>query len=387
MEYRVFKIGREWSAQRVADEARLFAGKVYAQRPDVLQRLDQFSELRVRDTPLWDLLTPGERQELPNIPIIMAPTNQGHWIAPAPSSEGQFIVFDFTVLDNLIDIFAAFTNKGLPEWAACILRSALPQEHDLMNSRPAVWTPLALDKYNQAVELQKDNVPIADSALFAFVPCITFILAHEFAHYKLGHLLQGQAGLPSETGGAMFGKIKTSFEQEFAADAWALSIISRFNANLFLTWLFSIEIMFWHLLLKEAFIDRYRFIKGMVSVLRDHPSSLKRVERISYAGQNFLIEKLQYSSNRTENIDNLIQSRATLHEKVTRAIRAMPFLAECYCSGPRATRELHDAVRAGSYDADTYADRMEAIAKKHNFNSTGWRARRLARRIQTRLLG
>jgi hypothetical protein len=217
---------------------------------------------------------------------------------------------------------------------------------------------------------------------------MTFILAHEFAHYKLGHIPQGLASLPSETGGAIFGKLKTSFEDEFAADAWALSIIARLDVAQFLTWLLSIEIMFWYFLLQEAFIDRCRFIRRTVRVLHDHPSVLERARRISHAGHDFLIEKLQDGRNTSENIDNLIQSRASLHARVMRATStAMPFLAECYCCDPVATRELHDAVRAGTCKMESYADGMEAIAKKHGFNSIGWRARRLVRRIQTGLLG
>jgi hypothetical protein len=250
-----------------------------------------------------------------------------------------------------------------------------------------------VQRYTQAVEMpkQKDGdyvlFPIADSAQFALEPCMTFILTHEFAHYKLGHIPQGLASLPSETGGAIFGKLKTSFEHEFAADAWALSIIARLDVGPFLTWLLSIEIMFWHYMFQEAFIDRYRFLRGTVRVLRDHPSVLERVRRISYAGSNFLIEKLQDSRNISENIDNLIQGRATLHASVMRAMAFMPYLAECYCCDPRATRELHDAVRAGICDADSYADGTFAIGKRHGINSIGWRAKRMVRLIQAGLLG
>ena len=82
-----FLLDREWSARQIAEEARLRLAKM---RPDLLELHDSLFHDGVEDTDLWAIMTPGERQGIPNIPVIAIPIQEFNTcIAEASGGGGQ----------------------------------------------------------------------------------------------------------------------------------------------------------------------------------------------------------------------------------------------------------------------------------------------------------
>jgi hypothetical protein len=378
-----FLLNREWSARQIAEEARLRLAKM---RPDLLALHDSLFHGGVEDTDLWAIMTPEEKQGIPNIPVIAIPIQEFNTcIAEAPGGGGQFIVFDTCISKELVDLLSAVPTQGLSAWTACVLQGALRKVS--WSETPAFWSETAIREvmaYNHPKP--KDGVVYTRfSSLSIGLPfCIMFMLAHEFAHHKLNHIAGSSRALPRDLGGIVVDVRHTDHAQEFEADAWALNILTRVPVGYFATWLQCIEVVFWYLNSIELFNTECQRIKGATSLPSDHPDAWERARTVSELGADFIETATQ--GNLDESLHRSLTGRRDLFEWWKKANRLMvPLLAECYSNDPEGTITIHDGFRDGSLGADAYLAEMRAIEKKHKITSRSYGLKRAIRRVKSNL--
>jgi hypothetical protein len=380
-----FLLNREWSARQIADEARQRLAKM---RPDLLELHESLFHDGVEDTDLWAIMTPEEKEGIPNIPIIGIPIHEFNTcIADAPGGNGQFIVFDTCIFKELLDLLSAVPTHGLTAWTACVLQGALRKVS--WTESPAFWAETAIREVMEyAPPKPEDGVVYTRfSSLCIGLPfCVMFILAHEFAHQKLNHLAGNLGVLPREVGGIVVDMHKINHAQEFEADAWALNILTRIPLGYFATWLQRIEVMFWYMNSIELFKTECQRISGLTSLPGDHPDLWERARRVSELGADFIERVTQ--GNLDESLHTSLKGRRDIFEWWKKANRLMiPLLAECYSNDPEGTVRIHNAFRDGSLDVDGYLAEMRAIETKHKITSISYGFRRKMRIVKSRLLG
>lgn len=368
-----FEVGRSWSARQVADEAHAFARKVYRDHPDVLLLHEIFQKYNVSETRLWPLLTSEEQAALQDLPLIVVPTGEFNVrMISAPSGNGRFIVFDEGILLELVEFFSAIPSQRHPAWSACVLQGARRQ---LTGPRLdlASWVEAPLRELKERQERGAKEAPYRSSMVFGLSFCTDFLLAHEFGHHALGHF------------GDEAHHRKTSHDLEFAADAWAMSVIARLPAFELSSWLLSIELMFWYLNLVDSFDKARRILEDITSPPDDHPPAIARAERLSRLGEKCFEAELDEAGTLPEALFHNLQDRQTLWGHVRKFEAYTPYLAACYCRDPEKTVALHEAIRAGTLDLDAYEAEMKALGRKLRLGSSLGRAKEVLHRIKSKL--
>lgn len=380
-----FEVDRSWSARQIADEARAFTKNLYREHPEVLWFHECFLKYGASETEFWPLLTPEERSALHDFPLVVTPTGAFDvWIAVAPSGDDKFIVFDLCILLELVEFFSAIPNQSYPVWAACILQGALRQTTG-PRLNVASWVEAPAREMKELMARKAPQAPYSSSVLFGLPFCMNFLLAHEYGHHALKHFGDESLICNGETAGMTAHLRKTSHDMEFAADCWSLNVISRLPAFDFSSWLLSIEMMFWYMNLVESFNKNRRTIEGITTLPDAHPPVIVRAERISRLGEKVLEAELDEAGRLPEPLFNNLQDRQRIWSWVKKLDTYTQYLAECYCGDPDKTVAIHEAVRAGEQDMDTYEAEMKAIARKHRFDSPFGIAKRAFRHIKSKL--
>jgi hypothetical protein len=365
-----FVVDPSWTAQRIAEEARAFSQDLYRDHPHVLEEQELFLDYSASKTQLWPLLTPEERAGLDDFPLVVVPTGDFDVrMVAAPSGGGKFILFDQNILLELTDFLAANPNKKAWVWAACILRGATRQTSGPLLD-PGSWVEAPLRELKEFHDREATGVPYSSSMLFGLPHCIDFLLGHEYGHHALKHFRD-----EPQTGKGEMARITdhlrtTSLDMEFAADAWALNVISRLPPFELSSWLLAIELMFWYLSLIESFEKNCRSIEGITSQPYDHPPAIVRAERISRLGERVFETQLDEAGNLPQPLFNNLNDRQTIWAQVKKFDLYAYHLAEFYCSEPEKTLAIHNAVRAGEMEGEAYEKEMMAIARRHRLDDS-----------------
>jgi hypothetical protein len=382
-----FLIHPSWSARRIADEAREFSKNVWRDAPIVLQLQEMLMEYNLSGEEIWKLMTPEERSGVKDFPLIAIPTHDFDvWIAAAPSGADKFIVFDFDILLELSELFAAIPNQTSAAWAACILRGALRHTTARRMTGLAAWVRKPQRELIELQERGATEVPYNSSMLFGVSFCVNFLLAHEWAHHALGHFDEK----PLVAEGEMAAQLaphhgNTSPDMEFAADGWAMNITSRLPAFEFSSRLLAIELMFWYLHLIEVFQTKLRNFEGIAHPPEQHPPVIQRAERISRIGENVFETERDDTGNLPTRLSNNLKDRQMLWNLVRNLWLYMRQLAETYSTAPEETLAIHEAVRAGDLDQAAYPAEMSALAEKSGLTSRGGIAKRIYRHWKSKL--
>ena len=380
----------DWSARQVADEVRRVLVNRLADRPLLLDLAEFFSDYSIHESELWAIMTSEEREGIPDIPIIGMPTGEfTAWIAMSPNGEGQFVVVDLCIVWELVSFLSAIGSQAYPAWMACTLQGALRSTHVYWDKPLPRWVEAA------AREMASYKLPSGlrgevtytkfSSMLVGLQRCMMFILAHEYAHHKLGHLAGPSAVFQHELGGTSFADHTISHEHELQADAMAVDITSRVPTGYLVTWILSIELMFWYLSLIDLFNTECERINGQVSQPKDHPTPLQRAEKISREAQACLTMRLQSKSDDSKLLNEVLEERQRIFKLWKTMCRYTTYLAENYCNAPDRTLALHEAVLACNVDRSGYQAEMEAIQAQYGGSSPLIIGRRLVRHWKSRL--
>jgi hypothetical protein len=229
-------------------------------------------------------------------------------------------------------------------------------------------------------------VPYGSSMLFGLPHCMDFLLGHEYAHHALKHFSHKPRRGKREAARITDHLLTASQDMEFAADAWAMNVISRLPPFELSSCVLGIELMFWYLSLIESFDKNRRAIEGITSAPYAHPPAIVRAERISRLGERVFETQLDEAGNLPQPLFNNLHDRQRIWARVKRFHLYAHHLAEFYCSDPEETLALHDAVRAGEMDIDGYEKEMEAIARRHRLDSAAAGiVRRVFRGVKSKL--
>lgn len=380
-----FVIDPSWSARRIADEVHAFSNDLYRKHPDVLQNFAPFLNYSASKTALWPLLTPEERSELDDFPLLVVPTcDFDVRMVVAPSGSDKFIIFDQCILQELMDFFTAIPNQRYPVWAACILRGATRQTTgprlDLVS-----WAETPLREFKELRDRGEKHAPYSSSMLFGVEFCMDFLLAHEYAHHALKHFSDEPLNKERDVALIKDHLLCTSQDMEFAADAWSVNVISRLPVFELSSWTISIEMMFWYLSLIESFERNRRTIKGMTPGQHDHPDPIVRAERISRLAERIFEFQLDEAGNLPQPLFNNLHDRQLIWAQVKKFDVYAHYLAEWYCCDPEETVAIHDAVRAGELDMDQYEAKMKSLTRRHRLDSIVGGVKRLFHSIKSKL--
>jgi hypothetical protein len=368
-----FLLDPTWSAQQVADAARRHREQLYVDRPEVLPLCNALSAKCGEVLDCWEVMTEEERCSLFDVPIIVFPMNDFNvWIAHPPSNKGVFIAFDMCLIEELMEFFSAVPGQPMAALGACVLRGALRDSLVLKWDWGASWTKSAFENHRQVVD--GDPKIAMETGFASMLPgiraCLNFLILHECAHFKLGHLRPEAMTASVVYGNRTLAAYKKQYDQEIAADEWAMRILARVDLEIFSAHLPSIELMFYYLLMIEAFDSELHRLEHFLELPLDHPPAMERLQRIQeVAAPIFENAGAVVDSNRA--ISGNLQNRYMVWERIRNlTFKFCPLLAYYYFHEPEQTIEMHTAVRRMSVEAlkqqqNNYIEDLQKIEIKH----------------------
>src|SRR5262249_19772673 len=153
-------------------------------------------------------------------------------------------------------------------------------------------------------------------------------------------------------------------------DEWAMRILARVDLEVLSAHLPSIELMFYYLLMIEAFDSELRRLEGFLELPLDHPPAMERLKHMQdVAAPIFENAGAIVDSNRA--ISGNLHNRYMVWERISNlTFKFCPLLAYYYFHEPEQTTEMHAAVRRTSVEAlkqqkGNYIDDLRKIEIKH----------------------
>jgi hypothetical protein len=368
-----FLLDPTWSAQQVAAAARQHRERLYVDHPEVLEICNAFSTKCGEVLDCWEVMTEEERRDIFDLPIIMFPMNDFNvWVARPPSNNGVFIAFDMCLIEELAEFFSAVPGYPMAALGACVLRGALRDTLASQWDWGASWTKFALENHRQVTD--GDQKIAMETGFASMLPgiraCVNFLILHECAHFKLGHLRPEAMTATLVYGNRTLAKYKKQYDQEIAADEWATRILARADLEIFSAHLPSIELMFYYLLMIETFDSERRRLEGFLELPLDHPPAMERLQRIQdVAAPMFENASAIVDSNRA--ISGNLHNRYVVWKHIKNlTFEFCPLLAYYYFHEPEKTIEMHTEVRRMSVEAlkqrkDNYIEELREIEIKH----------------------